>query len=296
MKIVQSYWVKPSLKKDNHSFSTRNRGGWVDKKYNYMSWALSSHQFKKYYSDVELVTDSLGYDLLINKLELPYTSVKVCLDQLNDYHPDVWALGKIYAYSIQDEPFIHADGDVFIYKKFDEQLEKAHLVCQNIENGFSYYEEIFKKVRKNFIYIPEVLEDSMKKNNKIIAVNAGILGGTDIDFFKIYTAEAFKFVDSNLSQLDKVNIGMFNTIFEQFLFHAMAENKQKNIHYYLSNVNHAFDGLSEFTCLPWKEKYIHTVGVYKRIKYIGELLSFRLRTDYPKSYYKILNLIRTHQI
>jgi len=76
------------------------RGGWSDKKYNYMSWAFSCLQFKKYYSEVELITDKLGKELLIDKLELPYTSVKVELDQLNSYHSDLWALGKIVKYNL----------------------------------------------------------------------------------------------------------------------------------------------------------------------------------------------------
>ncbi len=296
MKIVQSYWSKPSLKKEGLNASDRNKGGWSDKKYNYMSWTLSCLQFKKYYPDIELVTDSLGYDLLINKLELPYTNVEVCLDNLNKYHPDLWALGKIYAYSIQKEPFIHADGDIFIYDKFGQAMEESELVAQNAEKGFGYYNDVFNQIKESFNYVPNILEESNNRNKQINAINAGILGGVDIDFFSSYTKEAFKFVDDNLTYLDKIDIGMFNTIFEQFLFNALAEKDKKEINYYLMDVNHAFDGLADFTGLPNKTKYIHTVGIYKSIKYIGDLLEYRLLTDYPDYYYKILNLIRTNQI
>ncbi|WP_035652383.1 DUF6734 family protein [Flavobacterium sp. ASV13] len=296
MKIIQSLWVKPNLKKENINISDRNNGGWVDKKYNYMSWALSCLQFKKYYNEVELVTDSLGYDLLINKLELPYTKVDVSLDVLNDYHPDLWALGKIYAYSIQKEPFIHADGDIFIYKKFEDSFENSQLISQNIEKGFGYYDEAFKLIEEKFDYIPTYLTESKIKNNGIIAVNAGLLGGSDLDFFKEYTDEAFKFVDKNVSKLHEINLGTINTVYEQFLFKAIAEKKKIDINYYLENINYSFDGLADFTSLPEKGKYIHTVGIYKRNEYIGDLLSHRLLTDYPDYYYKIINLIRTNQI
>ena len=183
MKIVQSLWVKPSLKKENFNISDRNKGGWVDKKYNYMSWALSCLQFKKYYNNVELVTDSIGYELLIEKIGLPYSKVDIELDQLNNYHPDLWALGKIQAYSIQNEPFIHADGDVFIFKKFEESFEKSPLIAQNLETEFSYYYEIFKNIEENFDYIPQVLIESKTINGGIIGVNAGLLGGSDFCFF-----------------------------------------------------------------------------------------------------------------
>ena len=115
-------------------------------------------------------------------------------------------------------------------------------------------------------------------------------------FFKEYTDEAFKFVDRNSSKLGMINIGMFNTVFEQYLFKAIAEKREIDISFYLSSVNHAFDGLADFTGLPSKTNYIHTVGVYKRMKYIGDLLAMRLQLDYPEYYYRILNLIRTNQI
>jgi hypothetical protein len=296
MKIVQSFWTKPSLKQGNLNTSDRNRGGWTDKKYNYMSWALSCLQFRKNYEEVELVTDEWGSNLLIDKLGLPYTSVKVVLDELNDYHPDLWALGKIYAYSIQDRPFIHADGDIFVYEGLGHQIEKAALTAQNIEDGFSYYEEILKRIDASFEYIPDVLNRFRAKNNRVVAVNAGIIGGTDVDFMKEYSKCALDFVDKNLGKLDHINIGMFNTVFEQFLFYAMAEDQGKEISFLLTDVNHAFDGLAEFTGIPNKNKYVHTVGLYKRFNYIGDLLAHRLQLDYPGYYYKIVNLIRTNQL
>lgn len=296
MKIVQSFWTKPGLKKDNFNSSDRNNGGWVDKKYNYMSWALSCLQFTKYYKDVELVTDKDGYELLINRLGLPYSKVSVVLDDLNEYHPDLWALGKVYAYGLQDSPFIHADGDIFIYEKFGDHFESSPLLAQNIEEGFNFYNEVFKHIQGNFSYMPAVLFDSIQRNNYIISVNAGIIGGTDVEFFKDFTKSAFEFVDRNVEHIAKVNTGMFNTIFEQFLFHALAEAKQKEVNYFVTSINHAFDGLAEFTGTPGRIKYVHTVGVYKKIKHVADLLACRLLNDYPDFYYRIINLIRTNQI
>ena len=42
-----------------------------------MSWVLSCLSLRNYYDDVELYTDKLGYELLIEKLRLPYTYVHV---------------------------------------------------------------------------------------------------------------------------------------------------------------------------------------------------------------------------
>lgn len=296
MKIVQSFWSKPSYKKENINLSDRNKGGWIDKKYNYMSWALSCLQFRKFYDNVELVTDAFGYNLLVDKLELPYTNVKVCLDDINHYHSDLWALGKVYAYSIQDEPFIHADGDVFIYKKFSEEFENSNLVSQNIEKNYLLYQQVFSTIEDNFDYIPNVLFESKILNNQLIGTNAGILGGSDVSFFKDYTKESFHFVDKNLSKLSKINIGLFNIIFEQAMFYALSESKSAKVNYLLNNVNQAFDGLCDFITVETKTNYLHALGPFKQQKYIGDQLALRLLLDYPEYYYKIINLIKTNQL
>ncbi len=74
MKIVHSYWSKPNLIQKKAS---QNLGGWTHRAFNYMSWALSCLKFKEFYPNIELVTDQKGKELLIDRLGLPYTSVKV---------------------------------------------------------------------------------------------------------------------------------------------------------------------------------------------------------------------------
>jgi hypothetical protein len=146
------------------------------------------------------------------------------LDDLNDYHPELWALGKIYAYSIQEKPFIHVDSDVYIWKKFDDDLENASLLCQSKEEGDPYsgvYSRIFFNLVKHVNYYPRILERSIDRNEGFRAINAGILGGHNIDFYKKYTKEAFEFVNRNIDKLDKIDVGSFNIIFEQFLFFAL---------------------------------------------------------------------------
>lgn len=296
MKIVQSLWTKPLLKKENLHKLDRNNGGWQNRRYNYMSWALSCLQLKKIYGNVELITDAMGYDLLINKLQLPYTSVTVILDKLNKYHPDLWALGKIYTYSLQDEPFLHVDGDVYMWKKFSIDVEKSQLIAQNPEKGFGYYKNICEKIIESFCFIPESILADRTRNQEFTGVCAGILGGTNIQFIKSYAHAAFEFVDRNIEMLSNINIGLFNTVFEQYLFNCLANDAKIDIKYIMSGINDKFDGLADFTGVPSRIKYIHPVGNYKRRKETGEHLSERLRMDYPEYFFLIMNLLRTGRI
>lgn len=75
MKIIQSFW---SAGKDVYA----DGFGWKHPELHFMSWALSCLSLREHYDDVTLYTDSAGYDVLINKLRLPYTRVEVCFDNL----------------------------------------------------------------------------------------------------------------------------------------------------------------------------------------------------------------------
>lgn len=294
MKIVQSYWTKPSFKK-KQSESDRSAGGWLDIKYNYLSWALSCLQLKKFYNEVELVTDEFGFELLVNKLNLPYSNVKVILDDLNEYNPDLWALGKIYAYSVQEEPFLHVDGDIYIWERFAPRIENAALVCQNLEE-MRLYDKVFNQITKYFNFIPLELLKSKNKNGKIKAANAGILGGTDIAFFKNYTEKAFQFVNNNLNIINKMDVGLFNMIFEQSLFYALSEDKKIDLTFLFPNMNEWYDGIADFTGVPDRVKYIHAIGFYKQGQLTCDFLELKLQQDYPDYYYRIKRLLYTHEL
>ena len=299
MKIVQSLWSKPGEKPGAKHFPEINKCGWPDKKYNYISWALSCLQFRKYYDEVELVTDKAGCDLLVDRLGLPYTSVKVVLDDLNDYHPHLFALGKIYAYSIQDKPFVHADGDVYIWEKLPPRLENAPLVCQTIEGGIDYhnwYAGMFMEMAENFEYYPDILDESISKHGAIVAVNAGIMGGNRIDFFQYYTKEAFRFVDTNTRHLSRINVKNYNLIFEQFLFHALAEEQNIEIRYYNPGFIRFWNDISDFTTVPSRTKYIHTMGAIKKSRHTADGLEYQLQSQYPDDYFRLMKLLRTNQI
>ncbi|PBJ12292.1 DUF6734 family protein [Flavobacterium sp. ACN6] len=136
MRVIQSAWTcnKPSL--------LTTSLGWLSPEYNLMAWTLSCLQLKKYYPELILYSDSVSAKMLVDTLKLPYSEVICNLDSLNIYHPQLWALPKISAYSQQEKPFLHVDGDVFIWKKFNDSLVKGNLIAQNIEAATDYYEKI----------------------------------------------------------------------------------------------------------------------------------------------------------
>lgn len=276
MKIVQSFW---SGNKD----CLKDGYGWLSPIYHYASWILSCNQLHKYYDDVILVTDRVGYDVLIDKLHLPYADVIVCLDELSKYNPNLWALAKIKAYSLLNEPFIHVDGDVFVWDKFDSCLENHDLIVQNIETTTDYYRTMWSEIRPSISYLPEVMEN-YDQNISHKAYNMGIFGGNDVLFIKDYCKQALDFVDQNLEEVNKLQGINFNIFFEQVLLHELAARYDRNVVTYIKEDigDNEYQGFADFDDVPEDRKYLHLLGFYKKIPTVcNKMLAYVIKY-YPE--------------
>ena len=292
MKIVHSFWSKPLLKNDTGDIYSKVNGGWRAQQYYYYSWALSCLKFREFYDKVELVTDEYGYDLLIKKLNLPYTSVKVELDKLNHYPDVLWAIGKLYAYSIQDEPFIHADGDVFIWKPFEKRMEEADLIAQHEEVNEQHYTYAYDLLTNQNFNLPEVLKNDYLSSQKTInASNAGIIGGKNYQFFKEYVREAFNFIASNLDKSTKNIIGSsYAILYEQYLYNCIARKQNQKIEYLFSQKEINEITLSRFINKYSEKPYVHVLSQQKRVIEYCKDLEELMKYEYP-AYYENINHI-----
>ena len=287
MKIVQSFW-------SGNNDCLKDGYGWLSPIYHYASWILSCNQLRKHYDDVILVTDRTGYDVLIDKLHLPYTDVIVCLDELSKYNSNLWALAKIKAYSALDEPFIHIDGDVFVWDKFDSCLENHDLIVQNIETTTDYYRTMWNEIRPSISVLPEVMED-YDQNVSHKAYNMGIFGGNDILFVKDYCKQALDFVNQNLEQVNKLQGINFNIFFEQVLLHELAEHHDKDVATYIKEDigDNEYQGFADFDNVPKDRKYLHLLGFYKKIPTVcNKMLAYVIKyyPEYVVQLEKMLSL------
>lgn len=290
MKIVQSFWSKPFFRPEG----TRLHGGWPHRRYNYISWALSCLLLSEHYDKLEIVTDEMGKEILIDKLGLPYTSVQVVLDELNHYHPDLWALGKLFAYRIQKEPFLHVDSDIFIWKPFDDRLTSAPLVAQNRESYTSHYTFQYGEVYKHFSTVPKYMQGLTEQFEFIPAINAGILGGTDLDFFETYTGEAFDFVNANRDDIPKLtDVGGFNSVYEQSLFRFLSHERGKEIAFMFPDSPDTPENVGLIHEAENHDHFVHCVGGFKRQYMVYTLMESRMKALYPDHYALIDELI-TH--
>lgn|GEM_PF-342246 len=285
MKIVQSFW-SCGKNINNESF------GWYAPQFHIMAWAFSALQLRKYYDHVELYTDQNGYEVLIEQIGLPYTATHVCYDDIHHYAPALWAVPKIKTYAAQNEPFLHVDGDVFIWKPFSKRLANAPLIVQNYEKGTTYYGRMMEQLQKKMTYIPPILEEALKQES-IDAVNAGIMGGCDIGFYKSYTDQALALIKENEAVSRIIN---FNILFEQVLFYQLAKTTKKKIHCHfpkkINDDGYSKELIADLFTLCFKGKYAHLIGPHKRNVEICEVLGRTLLKEYPDYFFRIIYMFR----
>lgn len=274
------------------------KAGWISPEYHWMSWALSALQIVKLYGKIELVTDCKGKEILIDTLKLPYSNVITDLEEKMDNYPqELWSLAKVYTYSMQDEPFIHIDGDCFLWNKFNSEIDNAELVCQNLEIDLFYYREMLIKIRDHFKYIPKELSINELLQSTIYACNAGVFGGKNLDFIKFYCHSVFQFIEKNQNHLYKIDRLNFNFIYEQCLLYYLALTKEVPVTYLFKEPvsDPLYKGYIRFTDIP-AVQIIHTVGGYKGVSFICDQIAKRLRQHYPAYYYSIIEICKQQNI
>lgn len=197
MRIVWSLWTRPLV--------AGGRVGWRSAREHLLSWVLSVGLARRHYADCALVTDDAGAALLIDGLGLEFGHVSLSLNALADHDPDWWALGKLYAYAEQQEPFLHIDGDVYLWEPLPQDLLGAPVIASHpeyLELGRSCYrpEVLERDLCAGGGYIPPELARNLPIEGVLRAENCGIFGGNRVDFIHHYAETAKRLVHHPLNQ------------------------------------------------------------------------------------------------
>lgn len=255
MRVVYTYWSTP-----------RKFGrGDLDR------WALSSGLSKRHYGDIHLVTDSGGLERLEPVLE-NFTSVSQELDFFDSVDKAFWAAGKLLTYSLQEEPFLHLDDDVFLFKPLPEEIVGAAIFAQSPEvdgRELDYYVgciQHFDAVDVEKVTLPL---------DQWSAYNAGIIGGSDLGFFKRYAREAIEWGYDMTIQGKAHYKGM--TLMEQAFFAKKAREEGKDVTCLLE---HRTDPKAASL------GYTHLVdSKFRRV--IRRRVNDRLKKEFPRMYNKL---------
>lgn len=283
MRVVQTFW---SGNNDPLLYSF----GWLSPQYNLMSWTLSCLSLKENYENIVLYTDSIGYKIFHDYLQLPYKEIIVQYDNLN-CNNNLWAYPKLLTYSLQNKPFMHVDGDVYLPHRLSKEIESGELIAQNAEIGTLYYKHMMNHIMMAPISFPDVLRKAIEKES-ISSYNAGVIGGNDLEFIKEYCNTAFDFINCNGLNNTSADVNC-NILFEQILFHCLAIKNNKTVSTVIKNsINdngYTYNEFCDFYSFD-KKNLMHIIGGHKRNKRICELLSRTLLKKYPEYHKKIVKL------
>lgn len=289
MKIIQSFWTKPYL----HNVSGgRFNGGWPSERTHALSWAYSLLKLKEFHTDVMLITDDYGIKFLIDKLKLPYTEVNTSLNSLESIDSSNWAIGKLKAYSIQTEPFIHVDSDVYIWENLFDPFSKSDIIMQSKLrfDEFSSHDILKKYIDDNISLFPKAIVEYWESSNSFYSANAGVCGGTNLLFFRQLFTDALNFINQTESNKSNLTTQWFNMLFEEHHIYCKAKQEGINIDYLIPNVSEDFNEVCQIYNAPLRSKYIHLAGDAKRNINSCYQLELRIRNEYPEVFERIEKL------
>jgi hypothetical protein len=270
MKAVFSFWKTT----DDTLIVSRN---WLNPQFHLYGWVLAVHYASQLFEEVEIVTDSESLPLF-EKLELPFTSIRTDLDELKDYPKNMWCLGKIKAYQIQDKPFVHIDNDFFLMRGIPTPALQSELCFQNMESGLwfeSYYGKQFDEINRR---VPP-----KHFGNVRYALNTAFYWCKNLDFNREYTKVVFEVTDSNLDFLKTrlVDGGQYCVLVEQYIASVVVNYMKLNYNTLTTEEN--------FEKSMYNHDFVHIWGA-KHSVYWFEKIERIVQKNFNR-HYKLINLM-----
>lgn len=283
MRAVWSFWSRP--------FDASTARIWCRPLHHLLAWGLSLASARRHYPDTVLVTDRAGKKLLVDTLGLQFSAVSTELERLNEADPDWWALGKLVSYSIQDQPFVHIDTDVFLWKPLPPDVADAPVLAQcpeyfagKFDSGMRNIEDAFSSCGES---LPVEWEWAVSKEETVFRqANCGIVGGCRVDFLRYYAQTALDLLlrRENAAAWARVQCKS-NTAIEQFYLAACVD-------FHRHHPDSPYRGVHVKYLFPsWEDAsnpnsatragYTHLQFIAKSSPAVGRRLEERVKRDDP---------------
>lgn len=218
-------WSTPSIKK--------NFDNEYDVKYltkNFYSYLLSALLIKKLGYQIDLYCDKNTYNMYSL---IPYDNIHVVDFDNDGISSKFWIWGKIKTHTLMTEPYVHIDGDVFLFRDIiKDKLKNYPVVVQSLEDD--------KTIGDNFNKIYVKSKNPFENNDygidwdkyNLSAYNCGVIGFSDMKLKNKY-ANSVKKILKEVTSNNKFNEnrkkyeGMFLIAEQSLLYYTLKENKVK---------------------------------------------------------------------
>lgn len=272
MIAVYSFWSKPFYVEGEKKYA-----GFNDIEMFYCSWILSVMGSKKRFEKVVLYTDAKGIQIL-EKLNLQFDEVHIVLDEMNHLHEGLWAVPKIFVYSLQNRPFLHVDYDIFWWEELPKAIKMVDLVCES-SVPYSYYKRILDHFVKYGNDVPEAFIKASQSSWSVKFIpGACVYGGNDYEAIAYYAKECLKFVEANKTYFNNlygstdadINMSRANNLIEEFFAGLSSPDR----HWTQLKVYDTRDSM-----------YAHLLGPLKKRESDCENIKNLVKREFP-DYYK----------
>jgi len=242
--------------------------------------ALSLEYAKKNYI-CELVTDQAGYELLVEKHKLEFDMNAILLNKLNGKIPvELWAYAKIYACSLQKEPFVHIDNDFVLWDKLPKKIESAPYFFQSLD--YVHREAQYKlMLEMEGDMVPEII----RKNPSPVSWNFGIMGFKDISQIQAWHNAAYEFINKISKNANpQRQFASINMFIEQYFLACFIHRQKAKVQSLATNLDKIDKPGIAFT---------HLWGQCKQDAAIMDRIKLRLLKEFPTVYHNIFTTDKT---
>jgi hypothetical protein len=228
---------------------------------------LATHLAARAFRETEFVTDDCGASIA-KLLGWPFTHISTALESWpSEGLTHIWALGKLIACAVQEQPFVQFDGDVLLFKPLPKRLRRFRLIAQSPDYPHYYTSPDMLWAQRIAGFPPAVT-----------AFNGGLLGGSDVALVRAYAWAGLELAQKfRGSALNGTTTSM---VVEQYQLGVFAQRV----------------GVEVGTLLPLhptrkqiaKASYAHLTGGAKRDPALIERAEQRLARDFPEAYERFL--------
>lgn len=197
-----------------------------------------------------------------------------------------WTMGKIETYGMQTHPFLHIDGDAFLF----DRVQENQVICQGLDFKLNYYQECVSRCKEAGCKFPDYFEDFIQIDDySEICYNTGVFGGSNVKATYDYAQSALKFVKDNNGAWEKLkNVKNESSLFAIQEICVMVE--QLFMTAYMRSIN------QKVTCIvpdganfiKSDYSYIHLAGGFKKQPVFIGLMHEKMRSVFPGEYQRIL--------
>jgi hypothetical protein len=278
MKYIHSMWSAPAMKNDfDIDFLLRN----------FYLYLLSVLLIKKHGYCIDLYCDKQTYDIYSM---IPYDNIHVIDFSSDGVSKIFWIWAKIKAQMLVDEPYVHIDGDVLMFRDIiGDKLESGQYsaVVQSTENQKTigdWYDRVY--VNTTNPYLKWNNKYNIDWNKYDAAYNCGVIGFNDMKLKHQYL-NTVKNLLVDLSndptfQYDGNKYGGIFMLTEQtYLYNLLNENKVKPLEVIpleeIEKCNYDW-----YFKVPKNLGYCHMLGTSKYKPFVTQKIKTKIRNYFPQ--------------